>query len=148
MLRANTRNHAFNLMGDRFAPVIDRDHFLGQSAFDIPRKREEPPANITKEGELFHLEIAVPGFAKEDLEIRIENDMLIIKGKKTREETVEKPEYILEEFSRDFIERQFMLDEDAAKGQIEARYADGLLKLTFRDIPKKSKAKTRKIAVL
>ena len=136
------------MMGERFAPFIDKDHFLGQSAFDVPHRKDVPPANIAREGELFHLEIAVPGFSKEDLTVTIEGDTLIIRGKKSQEEIVEKPEYILEEFSRNSFERHFMLSEEAMEGEITSKYDNGMLTLTFNNMPKTSKAKTRKVEVV
>ncbi len=147
MFRADIRNHAFNRMGERFAPFIDKDHFLGQSAFDVPHRKDQPPANIAREGELFHLEIAVPGFAKEDLSVMIEGDTLTIRGKKSQEEKTVKPEYILEEFSRNSFERQFILSEEAMEGEITSKYDRGILTLTFNNMPKKSKGKTRKVEV-
>jgi hypothetical protein len=41
MFRPKIKNHAFERMGDGFAPRIDYDHFLGRSAFDVPFDKEE-----------------------------------------------------------------------------------------------------------
>jgi hypothetical protein len=50
MFRPKLRNHAFERMGEGFAPRIDYDHFLGRSAFDVPydEKKEEEVTETPK----------------------------------------------------------------------------------------------------
>ena len=55
MWRANIKNRAFDWMGEEFARLIDRNHFLGRSAFDIPY-RKKPPVNIIRVGKLYEME--------------------------------------------------------------------------------------------
>lgn len=50
MFRPKIKNHAFERMGDGFAPRIDYDHFLGRSAFDVPYdEKEEGDQPVKKE---------------------------------------------------------------------------------------------------
>ena len=149
MWRANIRNRAFDRIGDTYSPVIDPDHFLGRTAFDIPRHKEEvPPANIMQEGELFILELAVPGFAKEELEITVNDDILTVRGEKSKSEKVAKPvEFILEEFKFESFERKFKLATSIAHEKINAKYENGVLRLTFIDVPKEEEKKFQTVKV-
>ena len=148
MLRANIRNRSFDRMGEGFAHLIDPGHFLGRSAFDIPyRNRDKdtiPPVNVKQEGALFELELAVPGYNKEELEVIIKDDMLTVKGEKHHSEQVNVTKYIFEEFNYNTFERSFKLDARIAHEQITAKYENGILKLTFIDVPEEEEKITRK----
>ncbi|MBK7870221.1 MAG: Hsp20/alpha crystallin family protein [Saprospiraceae bacterium] len=116
MLRAKIRNKAFDRMGENFSRLIDADHFLGRTAFDIPYQKEVPPANIRKEGKIFELELAVPGFAKDELQVTVKDGVLTIRGERSKSEHSETSKYILEEFNYNSFERSFRLAENIARG--------------------------------
>ncbi|MDX1942674.1 MAG: Hsp20/alpha crystallin family protein [Saprospiraceae bacterium] len=147
MLRAKIRNRAFDRMGENFAHLIDPDHFLGRTAFDIPYHKEMPPANIRKEGKIFELELAVPGFTKDELEVIVKDGVLTIRGERSRSEHSETSQYILEEFNYNSFERSFRLAENVAQEDIVAKYENGLLKLTFIDVPEEEERNYRKVKV-
>ncbi len=137
MFRPKLSNHSFERMGEAYAPLIDRDHFLGRSAFDIPYESEnKPPVNFKHDGEIFELSIMVPGFAKNELKVTVEDDILIIKGEKVRSaKENETSRYIIEEFNLDSFERRFRLSEGVGHEKIVANYQNGILKLRFFDVP-------------
>ena len=150
MWRANIKNRAFDRMGERYARLIDPNHFLGKSAFDIPRHWDKPfPAvNIKTNGKLFEMEVAVPGFAKEDIEILVENEILTIRGEKSRSEKIDgDTKFILEEFDFDSFERKFKLAASIAHEKITATYDRGILRLTFIDVPKEQEKDFQTIKV-
>lgn len=150
MWRANIKNRAFDRMGERYARLIDPYHFLGRSAFDVPRAKGEnfPAVNIKKEGELFVLELAVPGFTKEEIEIVVENDVMTIRGEKSAIAQPEKDtEFILEEFDFDTFERKFRLAPSIAHEKITAEYDHGILRLTFIDVPKEEEKNYQTVKV-
>lgn len=149
MLRANIRNRAFDRMGEGFAPLIDPDHFLGRSAFDIPyRNRSKVPlVNVKLEGIVCELELAVPGYTKEEIEVMVKEDVLTIKGEKHNSEHVHDTEYIFEEFNYNSFERSFKLDSRIAHEQITAKYDNGILKLTFTDVPPENETDYQKVTV-
>ena len=141
MWRPDIKNRAFDRMGERYAPIIDPDHFLGRSAFDIERPGTFPKANLKqkgKNGEIFELELAVPGFAKEEIEIQMQDDILTIRGKKSKPVAIEEEvhEFLIEEFAVDSFERTFRVAASVAHEKITAKYENGILKLTFIDVPK------------
>lgn len=111
MQKLRIRNHAFDRIGDQYSPVIDPDHFLGFSAFDVARKKPEAGAvNLSRTGELFVLEVSVPGFSREELTVAISDDILIIRGLKKHKDPHPETEFILEEFDTDSFERKFRVN--------------------------------------
>lgn len=150
MFRPKIRNHAFERMGENYARLIDPDHFLGRSAFDIKYKDEEvvPPVNIIRKDEkIFELELAVPGFTKDELEVLVQDGVLTVRGEKSKSEHVDRSKYILEEFNFKSFERCFRLAENVAKENIEAAYQNGILKLTFVDVPEEEERAHRRVKV-
>ncbi|MCB0689706.1 MAG: Hsp20/alpha crystallin family protein [Saprospiraceae bacterium] len=121
----------FDRFGGRFNEIIDPMHFLGRSAFDIPWKKSFPPANIKRDNEAYHIELMVPGFTREELEITVERGVLIVKGKKELEVPEEKDEFICEEFDLESFERRFKLTNEHAENRIEAVLDNGILKIIF-----------------
>ncbi len=96
-----------------------------------------PKVNI-KEGEKdFSLELAIPGFKKEDFNIEIDNDVLTISSEVKREEETEKENYTRREFSMSSFKRAFTLPETVDADSINAVYEGGILKLT---LPKREEA--------
>ncbi|MCB0581051.1 MAG: Hsp20/alpha crystallin family protein [Phaeodactylibacter sp.] len=146
MWRAKIRNRAFDRMGEEYARLIDPNHFLGRSAFDIPY-RNVPPVNILRNGALFEMEVMVPGFTREELEITVKDDILTIRGEKSATKGDKKDNYILEEFDFDSFERKFRLANAIGHEKITARYDNGILRLTFVDVPKEEEKAYKKVAV-
>jgi HSP20 family protein len=136
MQTTRIRNRAFERFGSEYGPVIDHDHFLGRSAFDVPRKKACPGAvNLSQRGELFVMEIAVPGFSKEELTVTVADDILVIRGLRKHREDYPETEFIVEEFDTESFERKFRISPTISREKIEAKYQDGILHLTFIDVP-------------
>jgi len=147
MWRAEIKNHAFERFGEEFHPVVDSNHFLGRSPFDIQYQQSTPPANLRKDGDLFELELAVPGFTKEEIEITLKDDVLVVKGEKSRAERRPGAEFIMEEFDFDSFERAFKLASGIAHEQIAASCEHGILKLSFTHTPVEDERAYRKIKI-
>ncbi len=147
MWRAEIKNHAFDRFGEEFHPVVDSSHFLGRSAFDISYNQRTPPTNIRKTGTLFELELAVPGFSKDEIEIVLKGDVLLVRGEKSRAERQAGGDFILEEFDFDSFERSFKLAPGIAHEKIHACYEHGILKLTFAEVPETEERQYQKIKI-
>lgn len=149
MWRAKISNRAFDRMGERYAHLIDPYHFLGRSAFEIPWNKDRliPPANIKVDGELFTLELAVPGFTKEEIKVVLEDNVLIVKGEKSTKGTKDDG-FILEEFDFSSFERKFKVADTIAHEKITAKLENGVLHLTFVDVPKEEEAAYQTVDVL
>ncbi len=116
--------------------LFDDDFFN----LDIPtRASQVPAANITEEDDKYHIELAVPGMDKNDLDISVDNGVLTISAEKEEEDKEEQDKYTRREFSYRTFQRSFTLPENTDEDQISAEYKDGVLNI---DIKKKEKTET------
>jgi HSP20 family protein len=108
-----------------------------------------PATNITENEQAFQLEMAVPGFSKEDFKINLEKDILNISSEMKKDEKGEETNdqaYCMREFGKRNFSRSFNLSENIDKDAISAEYLDGILMIT---LPKKEMVKvTKEIQIL
>ncbi|MEK7256143.1 MAG: Hsp20/alpha crystallin family protein [Bacteroidota bacterium] len=145
MFRPATRNHAFEWMGENYAPLIDTNHFMGRSLLG-QKRRNMPAANIKRDENLYEMEVAVPGFGKEDLEISVKDDILTIRGERKRKVN-QNSQFILEEFDLDTFERRFRLGQGIGHEKISAKLENGLLHLAFQDVPEMEEQDFQKVCI-
>ena len=117
-----------------FTNVFDEifnDEFFGKSA---NTQNSIPPVNVKETEKDFSLEVAVPGFDKEDINIQVKDDVLTIESKKeNKDEVVEKDKFTRREFSFRSFRRIFSLPKKVNKDAIKADYKNGILNV---NIPK------------
>ena len=125
------RNNLFfpSLMNDVMGP----DWFGGTEKWNT----SVPAVNIKDNTEGFELELAVPGMKKDDFTVEIDNDVLTISSKMKSENEESQDNYTRKEFSFTSFKRAFTLPETVDGSKIDAKYEDGILKLT---LPKKQEA--------
>ena len=97
--------------------------------------------NIVKNENGFTIELAAPGFTKEDFNIDIDADLLKITLTKESQST---EAFVIREYNYNSIDKSFTLPIDADKAKIEAKYDLGILSI---EIPLKEKV-THKVNVL
>ena len=112
------------VFGDRLTPVIDMSE-------------TEDSVEVTAE---------IPGVGSDDLDVSLSGDLLVIKGEKSDERTENDKNYHLHERSYGSFRRQIPLGFTPADDAIEAKFADGVLKLRIAK-PAEAIAKNRKIAI-
>lgn len=127
---------------------FDDERFLSPARmFNTPyfrSKGEEmtiPAVNIKEHPKNFTVELAAPGFKKEDLKVNVEDGLLTISSEKKQESEEEKKGYSRKEFSYSSFSRSFSLPENADAESMKARFSDGVLKLTInkkKQLPKKN----------
>ncbi|MEL6925804.1 MAG: Hsp20/alpha crystallin family protein [Bacteroidota bacterium] len=127
-------------------PITDRPYFLGKSALDLRWDHATPAVNIQKNDQLYQMDILIPGFRKEEIRVTVDDTLLTIRAERKR---VDHPdtEFILREFGHNKVVRQFLLTNDIGHEAIEATYANGILTLTFRDVPEEEETVVKTIAV-
>ncbi|HLK31075.1 MAG TPA: Hsp20/alpha crystallin family protein [Puia sp.] len=105
-----------------------------------------PPVNIHETKDAYHLELSVPGRAKEDFKINVDNKLLTVSYEKKEETKQEDYKTVKREFSYRSFKRSFNLDENVDANNIQAKYENGLLKLF---VPKKEqeKASSKQITI-
>ncbi|NND34646.1 MAG: Hsp20 family protein [Saprospiraceae bacterium] len=121
----------FERFESRFKKVINPHHFLGRSAFDIPWQDSFPPANVKRDKDAYHIDLMVPGFERDELEITVEHGTLIVRGT-TKDKVPSVPnQFIEEEFSIESFERRFRIANLHADDHIEAFLDNGILRIIF-----------------
>lgn len=110
-------------------------------------KTSEPALNIRETENNFEIELAAPGFAKEDFEVSIMDGCLNISAEKEHSEAEKKDNYTRREFSYNSFERSLELPDSVKQEEIKAKYNDGIL--SFRLAKKEEAVKTppKKIAI-
>lgn len=97
-----------------------------------------PPVNIHETNEAYHLELSVPGLAKEDFQLKVEEGLLTISFEQKEEKKSEDYKTVRREFSQRSFKRSFTLNEQSDVDNIQAKYENGVLKVL---VPKKEQAK-------
>ena len=132
MATSNIEKGPFNrFQKKRFKEIIDPHHFMGQSSFDIPWNREQPPTNLIQDKETYRLELFVPGYKREELEVKIEHGVVKVKGVKEDRIEGEDVKFIKEEYEVSAFERHFKLAPGHQDHRVEAFYEDGILRIVF-----------------
>ncbi len=84
--------------------------------------------DIYEKDNKYHIEMDIPGYKKEDIKIKFENNYLNISAQKNSEEDNKDKKYIRRERNYSKFERSIYLG-DADENNIEAEYKDGILNI-------------------
>lgn len=103
-----------------------------------------PPLDIHETPDGLVLEADLPGVPQDQLEVRVEQNVLTIHGKVSWSAVPEGARLIYEEVRPGDYYRSFILSDEVETERIVADFSDGVLRLT---LPKAAKAKPRKIEV-
>lgn len=113
----------------------------------LSRTINVPAVNITERKDKYEVSLAVPGMKKDDFKIDVDGNMLSISSEK-EEKTEEKDKrFTRKEYNYSSFNRCFSLPEEVNQDKIEAKYEEGVLKIS---LPRKEEAKkttAKKIAV-
>lgn len=86
----------------------------------------------------------MPGMKREDIDVRVENNTLTIRGERKRETEVKEEQFHRVERSYGTFARSFSLPSTVDASNVGAEYKDGVLTVT---LPTREEAKPRQIAV-
>lgn len=86
----------------------------------------------------------MPGLKREDIELRVENNTLTLRGERKRETEVKDEQYHRIERAYGAFSRSFSLPATVDAGNVSAEYKDGVLTVT---LPTREEAKPRQIPV-
>ncbi|WP_454803108.1 Hsp20/alpha crystallin family protein [Mucilaginibacter phyllosphaerae] len=114
------------------------DSILNDTFFNDRLTSRVPAANISESEEYFHVELAAPGLKKEDFKLNLDRNVLNISVEQRTESDKSQKNYSKREYSYSSWVRSFTLPESANIENIEATYADGVLKI---DIAKREEEK-------
>ncbi len=139
-------NKTFHRIGDEYAPYIDHDHFLGRNPFD-ELNSSQPRMNIRNYKHAGHLEVALPGFKKEEIHLFVENNTLLISAKKEGYKHAIDDEFLQKEYNPDFQLRYYYLTKEIDQDHITSAYIDGILHVNLPKREPKLLTEHRKVLV-
>lgn len=90
------------------------------------------------------IQAEIPGVSKEEIDLTITDDRLIIKGEIKKPEGVRDEDYILNERSYGTFTRAISLPTDIDKASVKAGLKDGILEIVLK---RKAEAKPREIKI-
>ena len=103
-----------------------------------------PPVDIYEDEHNITLKIEVPGIDEKDIDVRIENNTLIVHGERKIEKEEKEENFRRVERQYGSFSRSFTLPTTVDPGQVSANYDNGVLKIK---LAKKAEAKPKQIKV-
>ena len=119
---------AFPALRSMLEGLFDSEKLFDKSFF---RNDTLPAVNVRETGKHYKIDLAVPGFKKEDFKINLENGILSISAETKKEKEKEEENYTRREFSHSSFVRSFSLPDDVKQEDISAKYEDGMLKVVL-----------------
>jgi len=103
-----------------------------------------PVVDIYEQGHDIVLKAELPGVDPKDVDVRVENNVLTLRGERKFDNEVKKENYHRVERAYGTFSRSFTLPNVVDTEKIKAEFKDGLLRLT---LPKKEEAKPKQISI-
>lgn len=126
------------MAASRFFPETFFNDFFNEAWNRSLTNTTLPAVNIAEDPDAYRIELAAPGFDKDDFKVELEADQLRISAEKKTESNEENDRYTRREFSYSSFERRFNLPKSVNQENMKAAYQNGILTLT---LPKVDEAK-------
>ena len=117
---------------DLMAPFRPMQTFLPWSMGTIPIRA--PLIDVIDEGNQYTINTELPGFSKEDVDIQLNKDFMVLKAEKKAEKEEKSENYLHRERSYSSCHRRVNFPEEVDPSKVEGTMENGVLKLK---IPKK-----------
>ena len=134
-----------------FRPMGWRLPFGRPSAYEMAWPRTEmfrvaPAMDLVEKDGGYEITAELPGMDEKNVEVKLSNGNLTIRGEKKEEREEDKKDYHLSERRYGSFQRMFRVPEGVDAGRIEASFRNGVLTVT---LPKSAEAKAseKKISV-
>ena len=124
------------------------DDFFDNQWLEKKLKHTLPAVNIKENKNEFKIEFASPGFTKKDFKIDLDEDVLTISAEKEKEKNEESDNFTRKEFSYNSFSRSFTLPKTVNAEKIDAKYNDGILKLSIPKVEATKLLPKKKIEVV
>ncbi len=122
-------------------PFRDLDR-LTQQILGTTNRPMVMPMDAWRQGDRFVIEFDLPGVSKDSVELDVERNVLTVRAERMANNGDWEP--LASERPRGMYSRQLVLGDNLDLDQIEATYAEGVLRLV---VPVAEKAKPRKIEI-
>jgi HSP20 family protein len=141
-----TRRDPFRTLGtlhDQLNRFFD-EPFFRTPADDSALTAWSPAVDIYETEHELVLRADLPGLSEADLDIRVENNMLTIRGERKVEKNIQEDNYLRVERSYGSFSRSFSLPNTVNTEAIKADYRNGVLTV---QLPKREESKPKQIKV-
>ena len=149
-------SHPFERMRremDRLFDEFDWRSPFRRSVFDVePLWRRElswaatPAVDIVEQDKTYEVTAELPGMDEKNIEVKVANGMLTIKGEKKEEKEEKRKDYYHSERRYGSFERRFQIPEGVDTGKIDASFKKGVLTVMLPKSPE-VQATEKKIVV-
>ncbi len=129
------------------SPITDHPDFLGKSALDLRWGSKKDKKNLLNQDDLFKMEVALPGFEKEDIEVFVQDNILLIRAER-KNEVITSSKYLINEVDTDIVIKRFQLGNNIGHEKVTAFYEKGILNLTFTDVPENREYPYKNVEIL
>ncbi|AJY48012.1 Hsp20/alpha crystallin family protein [Martelella endophytica] len=99
-----------------------------------------PAVDIVETGKAFKLTAELPGMDADDIDIKLSNGSIIIRGEKEDKSETRDENFFFSERQYGSFRRTFSLPEGIDRDKIEAKFAKGVLTVTLPKLPEAIKA--------
>jgi HSP20 family protein len=123
---------------------VDVDRLLQDTLGRTKMAGWAPLCNVYEDEHGFHIEVALPGVAREDLNILFEDGVLTVKGERKQASSDQTRRYFAQEIGWGGFSRSFRLPSYIDPDKVSASLKEGVLIL---HMPKRDEAKPRRIEI-
>lgn len=136
--------------------IKHQPEFFDTDLFDLPgrvlrspffRDAGFPMVNIRNLDKEFTVDLAVPGYRKEDLKIEVADGILTVRSEQKTEKESGQDGWKRREFTYNSFERSFQLPENADADNVQASYKDGVLHLAIAKKANAEVTRSRAVAI-
>lgn len=132
-------NRLDNIFKDVFDPFFERfdslwrDWDLSMNAFDqLQPKSSFPKVNVIEKEDSYDIEIAVAGFDKDDVELELKDNAMLIKADKKEKHESEDAKsgvkYLTKEIAARSFRRTVVFPSEINSDDVSAKYENGIIK--------------------
>ena len=94
------------------------------------------PTNVLETNKSYRIQVALPGYKRDQIHLEVNDDVLLITAEVTTEEKEENKKYRKQEIFSSSFQRSILLPEDINDNNIKASFKDGLLNI---ELPKSTR---------
>ncbi|HEX9120815.1 MAG TPA: Hsp20/alpha crystallin family protein [Terriglobales bacterium] len=133
-----------NLITNRMNRLFQDTYGQGSTEESLTTSSFVPPVDIYEDEHNITLKIEVPGIEQKDMDVRMENNTLTVRGERKFEKEEKEENFHRVERRYGSFFRAFTLPNTVDPDSVKADYDNGLLKIT---LAKKAEAKPKQIKV-
>jgi len=133
---ANLHERMNRLFNDSFSPVTSQESLSAGSFV--------PPVDVYEDEQGIRLKMEVPGIDEKDIDVRLENNLLTVRGERKLESETKEENYHRIERRYGSFTRSFTLPNTVNPEEVKASYAKGVLTIA---LGKRAEARPKQIKV-